>query len=326
MRSHAVHPARAGCAFRHVDVDSALGRRTLRKVRQARSPLRARRAAVSYLGLDGYRLADSFDSCCETYFFAERFLPWKTKLLKLSVWSILALAAIFPLFWCVAFIRPVSARWSAYFFTLIFFGTLYLNYPDGFTETYYRYAFPFVPIIIAGIACGFSSQFKGQQRITAVCVAISIPFVSLGFKAQFDNYRETLDGYMESLQDCVHWMNANLPSGSVVMLHDAGYAAYAGRFPLVDVAGLKTPYAAEANRELTFPRAGEGRAAAIIMVANKFQPRYLITFKRWNHFYGFADAFGEHGWSVRLLHEGRAAPTTPSHQIYEVFQLAPPRS
>jgi hypothetical protein len=105
----------------------------------------------------------------------------------------------------------------------------------------------------------------------------------------------------------------------MVMIHDAGYIAYASRFRLVDLVGLKTPQAVSINRALTFPSNGVRRPAAIAKIAELFQPQYLICVKSWNSIYLLAPSLRRVGWDVTKIFESPAAPNAA--QIYEVYAL-----
>ncbi|HTT75506.1 MAG TPA: hypothetical protein VMF50_05935 [Candidatus Binataceae bacterium] len=261
----------------------------------------------------------------KTYFFAQRFLPLRIKLILLIRDLIPALAAVSPLFLCAGFIRPPAVRRILLLFTAVFLASYLWRFPSGFAENDERYLFPFVPIILFSVACGLSSSRRQERAIAISCVVLSLLFVPFGIIHQFRNYREYLTGYRLSLDDTVRWMNRNLPAGSIVMLHDAGYAAYAGHFALVDLAGLKTPAAAEINKHLTYPSAGRLRAEAIAQIAAQFHPGYLLTFHGWDHAFQFANALRDHGWTVRQIYEGRAPVGTPAQDVYVLYQLQPPQ-
>jgi hypothetical protein len=122
----------------------------------------------------------------------------------------------------------------------------------------------------------------------------------------------------------VAWMNANLPAGVTVMVHDAGYIAYAGRFQLVDLVGLKTPGAAEIHKRITYPSAGANRAEAVIGIAKEFEPRYLLVIHAWEEIYGFADELRANGWSAREIYKSHAPAGTSPRDIYELYELDKP--
>ena len=121
-------------------------------------------------------------------------------------------------------------------------------------------------------------------------------------------------------------MNANLPAGVTVMVHDAGYVAYAGRFQLVDVVGLKTPRAARIHKRFTYSSTGTNRAEAIIRIAKEFEPRYLLVTHGWEGIFGFADALRTDGWAAREIYKSHAPPGTSPGDIYELYELDKPTS
>jgi hypothetical protein len=184
--------------------------------------------------------------------------------------------------------------------------------------------FPFVPIILFSVACGLSSSARYARVITLGCVLASLLFVPFGVTHQFRKYREYLTGYRQNLDDTVRWMNQNLPVGSIVMLHDAGYTAYAGHFALVALAGRTTPAAAEINKHVTYPSAGRLRGEAIAEIATQFHPGYLIILNGW-YYFQLPDALSSHGWTIHEIYEGRAPAGTPAQDMYVLYRLQPPQ-
>jgi hypothetical protein len=144
------------------------------------------------------------------------------------------------------------------------------------------------------------------------------------FKSLLLGYRNDLNGYRKSLVDVVAWMNANLAAGSVVMVHDAGYVAYAGHFPLVDLVGLKTPAATAAHKELTYPSAGKLRADAVARIADEFQPRYLLVIQNWDDDFHFVSNLRAEGWTAQEIYVSHASAGASVGNNYHLYRLEPP--
>src|SRR5207248_9680865 len=136
--------------------------------------------------------------------------------------------------------------------------------------------------------------------------------------------RVGVTGYHNSLVDMAQWMNANLAAGSVVMVHDAGYIAYAGHFPLIDLAGLKTPAAIDVHKALTYPSAGELRPKAVAKIADLFKPSHLLVVQRWDDDYRFTDGLRAWGWMVSELYASNLSSDTPVSEAYHLYLLKPP--
>jgi hypothetical protein len=260
----------------------------------------------------------------KTYFFAEQYLDWRTK----AGWVIPAMTQAvletLPLFLCISFIRPRAVRLILLLFVAVLFGSYFWKLPSGFLHNAGRYLYPLVPVVLVGIACGLSSLHRRHRKMTLVFIAISPLFVPLGIASQFRDYRERVTGYRDSSVDMVRWMNANLAEGSVVMVHDAGYVAYAGHFTLFDLVGLKTPAAAAAHKELTYPSAGKLRPDAVAKIAGEFQPRYLLVIAQWEQLYRLAGDLGANGWTVQEIYVSHVRSGTPAPYIYHLYRLEPP--
>lgn len=85
------------------------------------------------------------------------------------------------------------------------------------------------------------------------------------------------------LEDVADWANRNIPEGSSVLLHDAGYFAYGTgqRFHLTDLIGLKTPWAIPIHQAVTVASCGSQRADAIAEIAEKAHIQWAILNKAW---------------------------------------------
>ena len=255
------------------------------------------------------------------YFFAERYADWSDKSRVVLLAIARAAVASFPIFLCLRFMRPRAVGLMLGLFGLVFFGSFFWSFPGGLSHNGGRYLYVFGPVALFGVACGLSSTARKQ---TLRLAAISALFLPLGFGAQFLNYKTRIAGYRESLADVVRWIDTNLADRPMVMVHDAGYVAYAGHVPLVDLVGLKTPAAVEFHKRLTYPSAGRLRSTAIAEIARMFKPQYLVALQDWDEEFGLVDGLRSKGWTVQERHAGRAPPETPAADIYHIYELTPP--
>lgn len=255
------------------------------------------------------------------YFFAERYADWSDKsflmLLAVSQAGFLS----FPLFLCLRFARPAAVGRMLALFVAVFLGAYFWRFPGGLQHNGGRYLYVLAPIVLFGVACGLSSAFRKQ---TLSMVAISILFLPLGFVLQLKDYRTHIVGFQENLADVVRWMNANLPDRPMVMVHDAGYVAYAGHAALVDLVGLKTPAAMDFHRRATYPSVGLQRSRAVAEIAETFQPQYLLVIQDWDEKFRFVEGLRGEGWTAREVYAGHAPPETPAALIYHLYELNRP--
>lgn len=255
------------------------------------------------------------------YYFAERYADWSDKAFLMLVVVLHAALASFPLFLCLRFMRPPAVGRMLTLFVLIFLGAYFWRFPSGLLHNGGRYLYVLAPIVLFGVACGLSSAFRKQ---TLTLVAISLLFLPQAFSVRFYDYRTQIAGSQGSLSDVVRWLNANLPDRPLIMIHDAGYVAYAGHAPLVDLVGLKTPAAMDFHKRTTYPSVGLQRSKAVAEIAEAFHPQYLLVLEDWDRRFGLVEGLRRHGWSTREVYAGRAPPETPAANIYHLYELRSP--
>lgn len=117
--------------------------------------------------------------------------------------------------------------------------------------------------------------------------------------------------------DTSAWCRQNLPKGSKLLVHDAGYIAFSTNFQLVDMVGLKTPSAIPLNRDITYPGAGQDRSKAVSRLAEKSDCDYLILVNDWPPIETLVSDLSRMGWEVKLLHQNEL------HSVYRIKFKAP---
>jgi hypothetical protein len=232
----------------------------------------------------------------------------------------------FPLCLWMFAVRPTKLRALLLAFGGIFIAGYWIAFPLGLAMNGARYLYPFMPIFVFGLACGLASRRKWQRVLAIASIALCIAFIRVQTAFPLTDYRTFAFGFRESLMDTVGWMNANLPKNSVVMVHDAGYAAYAGQFRLIDLVGLKTPEAAAIHHRLTYPSAGELRPEAVAKIADEFEPHYAVFVQRWENWLHVADGLRANGWTVRTIYHSKVPADFGDWDSlqYNVYELTPP--
>lgn len=104
-----------------------------------------------------------------------------------------------------------------------------------------------------------------------------------------------------------------------LLLHDAGYIAYARAVPAaIDMVGLKSPLAAKLHGALTGPSCGEARGEAIRRLAEATRPTHLIIWEPWDDHFGITGSLRSAGWKVARI-ESIPAPE-PLH-LYSLSHI-----
>ncbi len=111
------------------------------------------------------------------------------------------------------------------------------------------------------------------------------------------------------------WCQRDLPPNTPVLVHDAGYLSYSSTFQMIDIVGLKTPWAIPLNQQLTWPTAGADRGQAVARIAMRSGSRYLILNSAWEPVMRLPDQLRALGWQVNLQY---GAGT------FRIYQLSPP--
>jgi hypothetical protein len=103
-----------------------------------------------------------------------------------------------------------------------------------------------------------------------------------------------------------------------VLVHDAGYVAFAGpSSALVDMVGVKTPEAAALNAQWTRPTCGAERWRALGQLVAASQVRFVLVWDPWDNLYGITSGLKRAGWESHRL--GR----TPGHLVLYRLLRAP---
>jgi len=179
-----------------------------------------------------------------------------------------------------------------------------------------RYLYPLLPLLLYSAAAAFRAGPTVRRAAATVLVLCLLQsgWRAPGFWAQHQGYC----GFTRhELVGTAAWCNAHLPPGSTVLVHDAGYIAYATRFPLVDLVGLKTPSCVAVHRALTHPSGGALRGEAVSRIALVNHADYLIVLEGWERIYGLASGLRAQGWDVRPVSDQFA---------YHVYALRPPKA
>ena len=104
-----------------------------------------------------------------------------------------------------------------------------------------------------------------------------------------------------------------------VMVHDAGYLAFADAAPIfIDMVGLKTRAAAVLNRELTGPTCGDRRGDALRALAAETMPDHLVIWEPWDEFFRVSDSLRRGGWRTEKI------ASLGSREPIAIFSVLPP--
>ena len=171
--------------------------------------------------------------------------------------------------------------------------------------------YAFLPFVIFGATAALPA-YSRKTQLAFVSAALLFAIARLPSNAAFPlawraHMAQELPAHAAVL--------ARFPPDTVVAVGDAGYLAYATRFPLVDIVGLKTPSIAAINRSR-----GMDMSTMLDQVLSQRRARVLVVWQGWDANAGFVRGLADRGWKTTDL---RPTTQNPLGQ-YRVVLLAPP--
>ncbi|MEO8503957.1 MAG: hypothetical protein ABI609_08685 [Acidobacteriota bacterium] len=179
-----------------------------------------------------------------------------------------------------------------------------------------RYTVLFVPLLVYGLGLGLSAARPLLRRLATVLLVVATAYDLARLPEAFALNREARSFIGGETAANARWLREHLPANARVLVHDAGYVAFATPFTLIDVVGLKSPGSAVRHREITLPSCGTRRGEAIADIATAARATYLVTLAEWEQRFGFVAALEHAGWRVERLRNG--------HSGYSVYALTQP--
>jgi hypothetical protein len=249
------------------------------------------------------------------YFFAEDGWPWRLKLQAEVIGLTTLLISCGPLVLGLPRLARHTVGKAVLLFIVLFLAALFIQFPDALMWNELRYPVVLVPIMVwaLGMALrGAEAQARKQAvRLLRICTVYSVLFLPFCIHTYLHECRF----YDGSLHDLAAWCDQNLPAKSKLLIHDAGYVAFATSFRIVDFVGLKTPEAIAINRKYTWVSAGDERAEAVSTIARTTGAEYLVVLANWPYVRSLPEDMRETGWRLDPLRTEGA---------YYVFRLTAP--
>jgi hypothetical protein len=223
--------------------------------------------------------------------FIQDCIPWSQRAsivsLGLAMWLGLSAGTLPGL---VGLCRERTGRLALALIALTILGWLVLA--PGLTDGYQR--FRYQAPLVAALTWGVSLLPRDQRRwalawgaVASIAFGLQVTAVESAFRSGLRRDRTAVTTLLRS------------HGASRVMVHDAGYLAYADAAPvLVDMVGLKTPSAAADHARWTAPSCGEDRWRALDATARATRPEYLLIWQSWDELYSVTEGLDRAGWKV----------------------------
>lgn len=201
----------------------------------------------------------------------------------------------------------VYALWCVVIIVIAF-----VQFPGSLAHNSSRYLAPVVPLIALGTSQLFP-LLKSRVILFSVTVALIIGSLA-SLPDMLDRLERSHIVVRDELAHVAIWCDSRLDSSSVLIVHDAGYIAYATDFKIVDMVGLKTRKSADLHRLSSQVSGGRTRIAAVSTIALESGATHLIVFDEWDQIFEITGGLQDLGWGLEPVYIER----------YTVYKLTPP--
>ncbi|HVH47675.1 MAG TPA: hypothetical protein VM925_35310 [Labilithrix sp.] len=274
-------------------------------------------AALPWLLLNARATGMPFPSTigAKKVFFAEGCRPPAQKLRLVLERIMIFHREVGAIAWAWALLVGLRRGWIGLAFATVMYGAYFLAFPQALDHYNYRYVYILLPFAFFACAASFRAASARRRAAATALVVIGLADAFVGLDDHVDKYLRSRRFTLDALEETAAWSRDNLPKDARVLVHDAGYFAYATPFQLFDVVGLKTPSSIREHTEITWASCGERRDEAVHRIALRLAPDHLVALRSWP--FHIADALRRHGWRLEEIHH------SPING-YDVFRLQPP--
>jgi len=186
----------------------------------------------------------------------------------------------------------------------------YIAFPGAIGQPFFRYLTAIcVPWLCLGLALGLArvSSVAGASLAIAVIV-MQIPLA-----------HDQNAAVSEEVKAAAEWVDAHVPPGAIVLVHDAGAISEFAHHPAVDLVGLKTPSSIAAHARWTWPSCVVERGTAVNAIARASGAEYFVAATGWDEY------LSPHLRAGFVLTTLRRPPGAFGYTIYRIEQKSQDR-
>lgn len=255
----------------------------------------------------------------KTYFFAEGCAPIGVRWSQLTEGLVGVLPGLGFGIGLVGFVGLARLGFGGVLllFVVGFLFAYFLRFPGAVTHNHFRYLHLLLPMLVAGWVAWLGSTRRASPVMLAAplvaSVVLSIPNALDELAIAQGAIRHT----RVELDGVTRWVNERLPRGAVVMVHDAGYISIRGSHRLVDVVGLKTPWAAQVHKRLTWTQCSRS-TPAVSEIARLARATHFVALTSWDQALGLSSSLKSQGWRLDRVDQERGG------SAFRVYRLEPP--
>jgi len=184
-------------------------------------------------------------------------------------------------------------------------------FPGALQHYESRYLYVLVPFVILAVVLAQQHQtFRGIYRLILPLALLNALYCAPGrWRAHLDQ----VDFTTGSLAPTAAWVRENVPAHATVLVHDAGYIAFATDLRLVDLVGLKTPSSIKVHAQYTAPSGGARRLEAVRAIARTADADFAVVLSEWDQIFRLTDGLDSPRLVWRSKQKGR---------YYSVYRLS----
>lgn len=251
------------------------------------------------------------------FWFATGCLPWslKTWWVRASVKD--SLQSMLPLSAGLIFLLRHRLGWVGVCAMLASIAAYVIQLPTGLTMNFARYLYAIVvPWAVFGVGLGLTERMASRAIVAAVTVLCLVVILQ---GARGRSYFSTSYPAVE-LVATAQWVDAHVPAGATLLVHDAGAISEFAHHPAVDLVGLKTPSSVDAQGRWTWATCGRDRRLALAQIAATSGASYVVISRDWDHVFRISYFLKASGFELTLLRQ----PPRSDADGYFVYRLVPP--
>lgn len=249
-------------------------------------------------------------------FFGQAALPAWLRLQ--AVIAALGRCNIGPAFLAVLLLRGAPLAWCLWMFVAAVLFAYFATFPGGMGHNWYRYTYPLLPIGLYALAAVLATR---RDMLPKVLLAAALGWCAITLPITWTKDRLGRNWALTELEEVARFAEATLPADARVLVHDAGYIAFATHLRLVDVVGLKTPAVIADHQRWTAPSGGAQRHEAVHRIATRYGVTHAIILQDVEAFWWtLADDLRRHGWTLHTLR------TRPDGHGFVIFRLTAPKA
>lgn len=189
----------------------------------------------------------------------------------------------------------------------------YKEFPGALGHYEQRYFYVLVPCVIFGFSSVIAAKSRWLRVGSLGLLAAGIVHAATEVPDRWGWYMNTRRFTEFELAGTAAFVREHVPSDAKILVHDAGYIAWATDNPLVDLVGLKTPSSVTYHRDITWATCGRDRNEALAKITAAANPGYIIFVGGWDDTFQFSNSLMARGWQLEKIRDGRGA--------YDVYRV-----